>query len=466
MAQISRHGREAPSGLHDPVLHGNSRYSRLFPQCSGLRVPIDVLGKIASSMVDFNPPEPNPGGWQPLNPDNETDEGDNPSIPAGFTYLGQFIDHDVTLDASSKLLESTPVEHLSNRRTPRLDLDSVFRVNPDVSPWLYDAEQYGRLIVGDSDGTTDLQRNGQDVALIGDPRNDENRIISQLHLGIVQHYNTVWDEVGETADPKDRYVFARLEATWTYQWIVVHDFMRRICGDALVDEMLSVGPMCFKWPFQTTMPLEFSVAAFRFGHSMVRPRYGLTVGGTELEIFSEDGDDLRGGRPLSSGHEIEWSAFFETDSASPPQASRKIDTKLAPALFRLFGHGAVETPPNDSLALRNLARGVTLGLPSYEAIHRAMANDLTDQNHRVPVGDAHAFDLTEFGWGGETPLWFGLLKEAELAGGTRLGPVGARIVAEVLFGLLEGDPASFLRAQPTWQPSGKKTAALLLTASG
>ncbi len=97
----------------------------------------------------------------------------------------------------------------------------------------------------------------------------------------------------------------------------------------------------------------------------------------------------------------------------------------------------METEAYRSLAVRDLLRGESTALPSGEAVAGLLG---------VPA-------LTGGGWPGGTPLWFYILKEAEqTTGGNGLGPVGGRIVAEVLIGLLRADPASYLALEPDWTP--------------
>ena len=196
----------------------------------------------------------------------------------------------------------------------------------------------------------------------------------------------------------------------------------------------------FRWKRQPFIPVEFSAAAYRFGHSQVRARYQLNPGGEVLHILLPTLDPnplqhLGGFRPLPRTWRIQWDMFFPI-GGSTPQLSRRIDTKMAGPLTSL---PASVDPERRSLALLNLLRGRALGLPSGQAVAAAMG---------TTVGDG------QLGLTGETPLWYYLLRESEVAAdnGTRLGPTGARIVAEVLVGFLQGDPASFLRAAPDWSP--------------
>ena len=198
------------------------------------------------------------------------------------------------------------------------------------------------------------------------------------------------------------------------------------------------------------MPVEFSVAAYRYGHSQVRPLYDLNSNVTNRPVFAPGDavgelDDLRGFRRLPAGWTADWPLFFPIDGATP-QPSRKLDARLTAALFDLPGRAADQP---QSLAFLNLKRGQALGLPSGQDVARLM---------RVP----RVFSGAELGAPEPTPLWFYILKESELvpaddgdatSGGRNLGPIGGRIVAEVLLGLLELDPRSFVNTEPNWRPT-------------
>ncbi|MEJ3749595.1 heme peroxidase family protein [Actinomycetes bacterium KLBMP 9797] len=438
------------------------RFGRMFRRVPPF-VPTDErIAKIAETMAEATPPDP---------------EGDNPAIPAGFTYLGQFIDHDLTFDPVSSLSRQNDPDALVNFRTPRFDLDSLYGSGPADQPYLYEDPRAGRLLVEEHDGVRDLPRNRRGTALIGDPRNDENVIVSQLHLTMLLFHNKVLAEVCDLPDHSrpgdDRFTAAQRIVRWHYQWVVVHDFLRRVVGDetlagVLVREALLPGgePVeqvrqhFFDWDQQVFMPVEFSVAAYRFGHSIIRGRYRLNANVVK-PLFtprpaSEDPlEHLGGFRPLPAGWQIEWRRLFDVDGRPADTPSRKIDTKLVPPLL--------EMPPEVAegilnLAVRNLTRGARLGLPSGQDVARAMGVPvLTDEELGLPTP-------------GPAPLWYYVLREAEKrAGGKHLGPVGGRIVAEVFLGILREDPSSYLSVAPGWKPflpsakAGDFTMADLLT---
>jgi hypothetical protein len=232
-----------------------------------------------------------------------------------------------------------------------------------------------------------------------------------------------------------------------YQWIVVHDFLERVVGTDTARAVRSGGRTFFTWTNAPYMPVEFSAAAYRFGHSMIRPHYDLNGGPTsrDVPIFAQDGDPgpfehLGGFRRLPFGWTIDWSRFFKVGH-NEPQPSRRIDTKLSPPLFRL---PTGVDPRRHALADLNLRRGRALGLPCGQDVAEAIEHDHLTHHELGLEGEL----------GDRTPLWYYLLREAEVrADGEHLGPVGGRIVAEVLTGLLDGDPQSYLHQQPNWRPT-------------
>ena len=221
-------------------------------------------------------------------------------IPAGFTYLGQFIDHDITFDPTPFGAAQRDPDALVDFRTPRLDLDSVYGLGPDVQPYLYDRKTPGKLLLPER-RVLDLQRNRQHRAVIGDPRNDENAIVSQLHLLFVRFHNRLVDELGTFFE-------ARRILLRHYHWIVLHEYLPMILGATFT------GPRVhFTFTGDPFIPVEFSGAAFRFGHSMVRVDYGLRP----LEEKAEPSflfPHLQGSRALTSEREIFWGRFFQAST--------------------------------------------------------------------------------------------------------------------------------------------------------
>ncbi|MBS0374596.1 MAG: heme peroxidase [Proteobacteria bacterium] len=455
-----------------------------------------------------------------VTPETEADDEENFGIPAGYTYFGQFVDHDITFDPTSSLDKQNDPDALVDFRTPRLDLDSLYGRGPDDQPYLYQPDGMLMALGGDLHGgepdhvvTRDLPR-FRGRALIGDKRNDENVIVSQLQGLFLRFHNAM-----ATAKENAGLSFAEIQriVRWHYQWLVLYDYLPRIVGRAQVEavlphlkgdkSILEVPPQLrfYRWHADPFMPVEFSGAAYRFGHSMVRPVYRLSaqdlpesgprttkgLGGRKM-IFDPNPDNgLNGFREFPRQWGIDWRLFFETRGGRPlspknlgkarVQPAYKIDTSLVSPLGALpeFSRPGRDTPLNGQinvLALRNLKRGMALGLPSGQAVAELMGLEPIPDAALV-VGKANVDGLktnkpiTAFGKSfiGNAPLWFYVLAEAQhhwkLAAArqqgksaknsvhVRLGPVGGRIVAEVLVGLVLGDQNSFLNQAPRWQPA-------------
>jgi hypothetical protein len=386
------------------------------------------------------------------------------TIPAGYTYFGQFIDHDVTFDPASSLVRQNDPSGLYNFRTPRLDLDSVYGRGPSDQPYLYDQNDKAKLLIGRIAGCPlrDLPRNAQGRALIGDMRNDENAIVSQLHLAFLLAHNALVDRARDKR-MSDPFEAARRTLRWLYQFVVWNDFIMRVtsetvCAAALKLEDTADGRKkwelglkdIYSWRNQPFMPIEFSGAAYRFGHSMVRNEYQTNQpfrgAGNFVPLFDdaegEVSDDLHGFRPIERRNVIQWDWFFPMRSSlSPfPQVARKIDSKLANALaFLPDGSGSV---PTNLLAYRNLKKGLTFGLPSAREIAKQLCIEVLEPDDEI---EARVWDS----------LWFYILREAESVEGDnagKLGALGSTIVCATFAGLLKGDPLSYLNVEPLWEP--------------
>src|SRR5207247_3232820 len=174
---------------------------------------------------------------------------DNPRIPAGFTFLGQFVAHDITADRSL-LLHHARLNELRNFRTPRLDLESLYGAGPTGSPSVYDIDDMDKFLLGviDRDEMQDLSRHRQGRALLGDPRDDVHLIISQLHLAFLKFHNAIVDYLRNKGVQKAS-VFSEAQrlVRWHYQWIVVHEFLPLTVGEELMNDILTNGSKCYTY---------------------------------------------------------------------------------------------------------------------------------------------------------------------------------------------------------------------------
>jgi len=389
----------------------------------------------------------------------------NPDHTAGLTFLGQFLDHDMTFDQTSPLGIPTPPESTVNTRTPAFDLDSVYGAGPRSQPNLYQADRI-KLRIESGGLFEDLPRSSNGTAILADPRNDENLMLAGLHAAIILTHNRAVDDLRQQGVPQSQlFDRARQATTWHYQWIILNEFLPLIIGADVVRDIRTNGRRWYKpEPGPAFIPVEFQGGAYRFGHSMVRPSYranrtgdpdGNPATGAPAffgMIFDPAGEgqadpvDLRGGRRARRRF-IGWETFFDfggdmTQHVRPP---KRIDTKISTPLFHLpLGAIASGAPPT-ALPQRNLLRQLTWSIPAGQRIAQVMGAPML-----------HLQELAHYGVAleNQTPLWYYVLAEAErLTDGLRLGPVGGRIVGEVFIGLLQLDPRGFLRVQPTWRPT-------------
>lgn len=406
--------------------------ARLFPELDPYAPPGNTeadqrghLRELAASLVETD-----------LERDDEA--LDHPTMPAAYAFFAELVEHELSLGA----LPSAP--QCSTLRSPRLDLASLYGTGPEQE-YLYDRADPALLLLEaphGPDGELDLPRNRQGAALVGNPQNDENVIMAQLHQALIRFHNAavgwVRDRWGaRERDGREVYLAARRLVRWHFQWVVVHDLLPRLVGRDLVTQMLprpgepAHASTSIYGPTRKFLPVEFLLGAFAGHLSLRRSRYDLNDHVRDRPVLGDGlatacGSDLRGGRTLPAGWTIQWDRFLEIEG-SHPQFCRRLDTHL-PA----WAH---DVDDHRGSALENmLARGVCAALPSGQAVARALG--------LRPVREGH------------DPLLAYVLAEAEdpPSDGLRLDGVGARIVAEVVVGALASDPDSYLRIDRAWRP--------------
>ena len=453
------------------------RFSRIGPQ--GVQLSAPAVRKLAQAMTAAG--------------------STSGTIPAGYTYLGQFVDHDLTMDRTQVMLgqDVSPTDLLQGR-SPRLDLDSLYGAgptNPGSAAFYEPDGQHlltGTTIAADGVGPKlghDLPRVGKGPgpvakrkALIPDPRNDENLIVAQTHVAFIAFHNEVVDTLPKSVPSHQRFRRSRKRVSLHYQWLLRHDYLPRIVDPAIVNQVFKSGRRIVEPGASPTsvptMPIEFSVAAFRLGHSMVRPSYNWNshfpgnAGGLDyMFIFSALGGDLGGDRRLISSWIADWRRMYDFEAAGKPALkaplglnhAMRIDTRLTHPLSDLppstFG-GKDNTPAMArNLAFRNLTRAHMVKLASGQQMAKFLRSKgvnvkaLTRGQILNGSGGAELGQLAPAernGVAARTPLWFYVLREAELNGG-RLTGVGGRIVAETFHRAMQGSTFSIVR-DPTWKP--------------
>ena len=475
---------ESAGGRQPAVAAGATppfRFSRMGPRGTGRQLGEANRKKIAREMTA--------GG------------GGVSRIPAGFTYLGQFIDHDLTFDRTDVMLGKnvTPARLLQGR-SPSLDLDSLYGFGPGdpESAKFYEADglhlKMGKTVAFEgipAKNGFDLPRGAGSTAaqkrkaIIPDHRNDENLAVAQTHLAFIRFHNRVVDTLPASVPPSQRFAQARELVTKHYQWMIRTDYLPRVCAPGVVNNVFNQGRKAFEVGVPATdvptMPIEFSVAAFRLGHAMVRRAYNWNKifddGFATLELlfrFSATGGNLDGLQRLPSNWIADFRRLYDFGEANKPglavpeskfNRAMRIDTTLVNPLKNLptgafGGPVAPRDDPTRNLAFRNLTRARMVKLATGQQMATFLKNKgvnltrLTKAQIRNGRNGADLDSLTNAQRDAllkDTPLWFYVLREAELNGG-KLKGVGARIVAETVHRAMEGSQASIVR-DPTWRPT-------------
>ena len=348
--------------------------------------------------------------------------------------------HDIAADRSSLGLAPTPP--IRNFRVPKANLESVYGAGPVGSPYLYSKDDPAKLLL--SHTGSDVPRNHEGIALIGDPRNDVHLFTSQMAVAFIKLHNRLVDRLRhDGAGEQDVFEEARRAAGWHYQHVILREFLPGLVGAQLTAELLDSGPQLYRVERDPYIPFEFADAAYRYGHAQIRDRYQVNEQFGPCPVFP----DLMGFGPVPAERTVDWALQIDVEGHAPAQRAKRIDSRLPAPLISLPTQISGSAPGTDyaSLANRDLQRGQAVGLASGEAIADRLG---------VQALSAEQVGLAERGWAGETPLWFYILKEAEvLHDGDRLGPVGGRIVGEVLVGIIDADPESFRSVTPNWTPT-------------
>ncbi|MEP2027984.1 MAG: peroxidase family protein [Paracoccaceae bacterium] len=390
---------------------------------------------------------------------------------AGMTFFGQFIDHDITLDATSAIGTRIDPRAIRNVRTPNLDMDCVYGDGPEASPHLYgkiktgDDEHGEFLLFGREENNLDLARTQQGTALIGDPRNDENIFVSQIQGAFICLHNILMAKAHEGGEMKaviehcshmgtDEHVWSHtvvpqlkdFEAVRRfirlhYQWLILKRFLPSFVTDKAISAAKG-GAFPADAPI---MPVEFSVAGFRFGHATVQPTYRLNPGDDRVSLFKTQGF---GKRPTSANVN-DFGALFGPDA----DRARPVGLGMANELYSLpfvsndiefeeFPGVTLKDPDRANLGLRNILRDrFAFSLMSGQQMSTRFGT------HVLPVTEAlEAHGITR------TPLWYYCLEEAEKSGEGKLDGAGGIIVAGTIINLLRQDPMSVYHIMDDFVP--------------
>lgn len=390
-------------------------YRKLFPELKPLYLEEDRLRELTHMMEEY-----------------QRDCTDSDSIVNGLAFFGQFLAHDLTFESTSKFRTYKDPGSFLNERTLNLDLDCLY--GQWTEDFLYDARDRNKMLLGeiyrDKDHEWyDLQRNAQEKAIIPDARNDENLIVSRIHLLWIEFHNCMVELTKSHSYDKNIFAEARKKVIWHYHWIILHEFLEAIMLPEIYEEIMNFGSKFYK--HSSFMPLEFAGAAFRFGHSMIRD-------------INQINDDLQKdlftlGAFKKIEEYVDWSYFFDLGDGKM-EFCKKIDTKITGGM-----HNIPFIPTDNkyerSLPYRNMKRGEVYQLPSGEDVAKRLGFK------PIEVKECKKIHMKG------TPLWFYILKEAEeLCDGESLGPVGSTLVGEIIYTIIHCDKNSYTVQHPKWEP--------------
>ena len=396
---------------------GRQQFNRLFPELNSLKVSDDNLVKLANKMFEYSRCN------------------NSKVITNGLSIFGQFLAHDMTFEVTSRFREMKDLSLLQNDRSHNLDLDCMY--GQWAQDFLYDKNDRNKLLLGskceDEYGNSwyDLQRNAQCKAIIPDARNDENIIVSRMHVLFIEFHNKMVDQVRKECRREDVFKEARRRVIWHYHWLIVHEYLYKMMDWTVFDDIMKNGAKFYKWP--GFLPLEFTGAAFRQGHSQTREDNRISEhvnkGLFELGAFE------------TMEYYLDWAYLFDFGD-DRVQYAKLIDTNIGKTF-----HDLPFIPSDNknfrSLPFRNLKRGIIYGLPSGEDVAKRMCFE------PMPVEESRLIGLDA------TPLWFYILKEAEVLGhgGEHMGPVGSTLLGECFLSILCADDQSYLKVHPKWKPT-------------
>jgi hypothetical protein len=445
------------------------RFSRMGPKGTGHQLGDPLRKKLGNAMAVGG------GGAGP--------------IPSGFTYLGQFIDHDLTFDKTTVMFGANiSATQMLEGRSPSLDLDSLYGAGPadPGSAKFYEADgvhlKTGKAEPGEGINTVqgfDLPRGaGSTVAA-------KRLAVAQTQCAMIRFHNRVVDTLPSALPPAIKFAQARELVTKHYQWMIRTDFLPRICAQGVVNDVFTGGRKIFEVGAAPTdvptMPIKFSVAAYRLGHSMVRPAYNwnkvFDFGAGTLDLlftFTGLSGDLGVGPRLPSIWIADFRRLYDfgeagradlTVPANKFNRAMRIDSLIANPLKHLpsgsFGDPSVgPNDPRANLAFRNLTRARMVRLATGQQMATFVKSKgvnvtkLTKAQLRDGKNGAQLDHLTgpqRDNLLKDTPLWFYVLRESE-SGGGRLKGVGARIVAETFQRAMEGSQFSIVR-DPAFKPT-------------
>ncbi|MFO1203630.1 MAG: peroxidase family protein, partial [Tabrizicola sp.] len=452
-------------------------------------------------------------------------------LPAAYTYFGQFVNHDISaprgdvmshgadappagvvgavdppgLDRSRRASVEIILRNFFNDHPEPLTLASLYgegpgSADPNVRA-LYAADgkrfrlgktrrEVDKVFVDDmkdpalvdhATGAPDLLRTGGGP-LIADLRNDENLIISQLHLALLLFHNKVVAALEPSfPDPATCFAEARKVVTRHYHWLILNDYLPQLLSRAVQARPLAEYPSNLQKPNE--VPLEFTTAAFRFGHSMVGSAYDFNAnfgvgghlapeGATLAHLFAftshqNMGQNAPGLPELPDHWVIDWERMtrFQAGTAgAPPRPfgnAERIDLSFAPDMLNVVGDSEIAV--HGSILFRNLMRGFHRRMPfgqqladqyGVDRLSEAEVRRALPREKALAPGMKSLRQVAEdLGMLAETPAWLYFLCESRVReAGERVGPTASHLIADTIVGLIRHNGKSLLNTAPDWHP--------------
>ena len=265
----------------------------------------------------------------------------------------------------------------------------------------------------------------------------------------------MWPDTTDAWGTEEIYREARRLTSWHYQWMMVHEFLPLFIGRTLVNDILSRGRRFYRPVGRLhagRVPGRVLSLRSQHGAAFVsrEPRRRQRRPVLRLHLRSVAGrrarsDDLRGG-VRTPRRFVGWQTFFDFGDGKV-RPNKRIDTTLSTPLFQL-PRSAIAGEGGPIRFHSAICCGISRG-SCRRAVDRAGDAGAGAVERRPRGIGALGANLDR-----STPLWFYILREAHvIAQGRTLGPVGGRIVGEVLIGLMQLNRNSFLRANPRWRPT-------------
>jgi hypothetical protein len=335
------------------------------------------------------------------------------TMHAGLTYIGQMVSHDIVPPSSPKVG--------GRLVTPVLNLDSVYGITAPPSAFAV------RKVVDSEYGVTGYDMNRvQNRAMVPEHRNDENVIVSQLHVFWQRLHNYLVEELSLHPEKAKEYTIK------TFQLIVIEEFIKRILQPTIYKAYFEHNQRFLPNRQSNSIPTFFSHAAFRFGHSMVRNAYAMR---TDDDSDVSLSNLFNGGKPLTPKLAIDWTLFFGANSQCALRIDMGITDKMRKVNFPIDSHSLID------VLYRNLKAGEFTSLPgghefcNYLNWYNVKNEDFSEfKGLKLNHYNERLSALNDIVPINQLPLWPYLLVEAEITSelGENLGVLGSILVADVL----------------------------------